>query len=193
MPPTYAEYARTQLPRSGLVQQAEAAGLLTRHPFCKGKSRAGSRPPLFQALCSTNKKMNTTRNTHQLKAIMPFFIVEDMSETIGFYTEKLSFEVEFKQTLKGDQSPLFCILNRDGASIMFKYVAREVKATPNSEVHDWAPIDAYIATHDPDSLYTEFKENGVEFHRDLEVNHDGLRGFDVKDNNGYVIRFARPN
>ena len=38
---------------------------------------------------------------------MPFFIVEDMSETISFYTEKLGFKIEFQQTLEGDESPLF--------------------------------------------------------------------------------------
>ena len=56
-------------------------------------------------LCNTNKEMNTTQSTHQLKAIMPFFIVEDMSETICFYTEKLGFKIEYQQTLEGDLTP----------------------------------------------------------------------------------------
>lgn len=137
--------------------------------------------------------MNSIQSSPQLEAIVPFFIVQDMSETICFYTEKLGFKIEFQQTIEDDESPLFCILNRDGASIMFKYTVPEVKATPNSQVHNFAPIDAYIATHDPDFLYSEFEENGVEFHRDLKVDHDGLRGFDVKDNSGYVIRFAQPD
>ena len=135
--------------------------------------------------------MNTIQEIHQLKAIMPLLVVEDVSRTIEFYTERLGFSIDFQQTLEGDTNPSFCILRRDGIAIMFKSILPEIKPKPNSKNHEWARWDAYIATHDPDSLFSEFKEKGVEFHRDLENDDDGLRGFEVKDNSGYILCFAR--
>jgi hypothetical protein len=45
---------------------------------------------------------------------------------------------------------------------------------------------------DPDALYAEFVAKGVPMHRDLEDSSDGLRAFEVADNNGYVLCFGRP-
>lgn len=135
--------------------------------------------------------MNTTKEIQQLQAIMPFFVVDDVSQTIQFYTEKLGFSVHFQQTLPGDSDPSFCILGRDGISIMFKSILPEIKPTPNSSNHEWAGWDAYIVTYDPDLLFKEYQDNGVEFHRELEDTDDGLRAFEVQDNNGYVLCFAK--
>ena len=126
-----------------------------------------------------------------LKAIMPFFVVENVSETIEFYTGKLGFNISFQQTLDGDDTPSFCILNRDEISIIFKRIGMGITATPNSMNHEWARWDAYIVTEDPDALFEELKDKGVNFHRELENTEDGLRAFEVRDNNGYVLCFAR--
>ena len=135
--------------------------------------------------------MNTAKEIQQLQAIIPFFVVTDVSQTIVFYREKLGFSVHFQQTLPGDNGPSFCILGRDGISIMFKSILPEIEPTPNSANHKWARWDTYIATQDPDSLFEEFKANGVEFCRDLEDTDDGLRAFEVQDNSGYILCFAK--
>ncbi len=122
---------------------------------------------------------------------MPFFVVNDVSQTIEFYTGKLGFTVHFEQTLPGSDSPSFCILGRDGISIMFKSILPEIGPTPNSSNHEWARWDSYIATQDPDTLFEEFKTNGVEFHRELEDTDDGLRAFEIQDNSGYILCFAK--
>ena len=124
---------------------------------------------------------------------MPLFIVNDVSRTIQFYTEKLGFSVHFEQTLTGDDSPSFCILGRDGISMMFKSILPDVSPIPNSTSHEWTRWDAYISTNDPDMLFDEFQLNGIEFHRNLENTDDGLRAFEVRDNNGYVLCFAKLN
>jgi len=122
---------------------------------------------------------------------MPFFIVESVAETIDFYTTDLGFVVEFQQTLDGDTEPSFCILGRDEVSIMFKTIVPGIHPTPNLKVHKWARWDAYIATRDPDALYDEFRASGTAFQRDLENTDDGLRAFEVRDNSGYILCFAR--
>ena len=45
---------------------------------------------------------------------------------------------------------------------------------------------------DPDALAAEFAARGVPFAAPLEDTSDGLRGFIVKDPDGYGLFFARP-
>jgi hypothetical protein len=54
------------------------------------------------------------------------------------------------------------------------------------------PWDAYINTDDPDALYAEFAGRQVPMHRELANTGDGLRAFEIIDNNGYVLCFGRP-
>jgi hypothetical protein len=62
---------------------------------------------------------------------------------------------------------------------------------PNSERHPDARWDAYVYAPDPDKLYAEFSRNGAAF-IPIKDTHDGLRGFEIKDPDGYVLFFGRP-
>ena len=52
--------------------------------------------------------------------------------------------------------------------------------------------DAYLLVPDPDALAAEFSSRNVEFFQPLMDNDDGLRGFEVKDADGYLLFFGRP-
>ena len=52
--------------------------------------------------------------------------------------------------------------------------------------------DAYLDVPDPDALAAEFASRSVEFSEALKDTHDGLRGFEIKDIDGYVLFFGRP-
>lgn len=125
----------------------------------------------------------------QLTSITPFFIVRDVMPAIAFYRDGLGFELTF---LGPDDDPYFAIVERDGASIMIKAVLPEVPPVPNSSRHPWARWDAYVHTPDPDALAEEFTSRGVALHEPLGVNADQLRGFEVKDVDGYILYFGRP-
>ena len=56
----------------------------------------------------------------------------------------------------------------------------------------WARWDAYVHVPDPDALAAEFSSRNVEFSQPLEDDDDGLRGFALKDADGYVLFFGRP-
>ena len=51
------------------------------------------------------------------------------------------------------------------------------------------PLDAYICTLDPDTLFNEFKQRGVSFVKELSFIDQGLWGFEVTDADGYVLAF----
>jgi hypothetical protein len=74
----------------------------------------------------------------------------------------------------------------------FKAITPEIHPQPNHTRHEWARWDAYIHTDDPDSLYQEFVGRQASMHRELANTGDGLRAFEVMDNNGYVLCFGRP-
>jgi catechol 2,3-dioxygenase-like lactoylglutathione lyase family enzyme len=122
-----------------------------------------------------------------INGIAPFFMVRNAEEAVAFYRDKLGFEVMY-QGPEGDNS--FGMVGRDGAMLMVKAVG--VNPEPNSSRHPWARWDAYVSVVDPDALAEEFTLRGVVFSVPLKDTEDGLRGFEVKDVDGYVLFFGHP-
>ena len=120
--------------------------------------------------------------------ITPFFIVRSLAAALAFYRDQLGFEVTF--TTPADD-PFFGIVSRDRAMLMLKDVG--VDPLPNSHRGDRsARWDAYLYVPDPDALAEEFNSRQVEFSKPLQDTHDGLRGFEDTDADGYVLFFGRP-
>jgi len=131
--------------------------------------------------------------THpEIGAAAPLFIVRNVPETLAFYRDKLGFDVTFEGPEPNDI--FFGMVGRGAAMLMFKAI--DVEPVPNHTHdigHGIAPWDAYIHVPDPDALAVEFAARGVEFHLELQDNSDNLRGFEIKDPDGHVIYFGRPN
>ena len=122
-----------------------------------------------------------------IAGISPFFIVADVAATLSFYRDMLDFEVTFQEP---DEDPFFAIVRRGAAMIMVKDVG--VEPLPNCEREPGARWDAYLYVPDPDALAAEFISRGVTFSVPLKDTHDGLRGFELRDTDGYVLFFGRP-
>ena len=122
-----------------------------------------------------------------IPSIAPFFIVSDMAATLSFYRDRLGFALTFQEPPPND---FFAIVRRDGAMIMFKDVG--VEPLPNCQREPAARWDAYLYVPDPDALAEEFTSRGVTFSVPLKDTEDGLRGFELRDANGYVLFFGRP-
>lgn len=123
-----------------------------------------------------------------ISGISPFFIVEDVAAAVAFYRDKLGFAVTFQNEPAADL--FFAILARDAAMIMVKSVG--VRPLPNCEREPGARWDAYVLVRDPDALAAEFATRGVTFSVPLKDTDDGLRGFELRDADGYVLFFGRP-
>jgi catechol 2,3-dioxygenase-like lactoylglutathione lyase family enzyme len=124
-----------------------------------------------------------------LTYVSPCFIVTNLKTSISFYVDKLGFEIRY---IGPDDDHYFAIVSRDNISIMLKAVAPDVKPIPNHTRHHWAPSDAYISTTKPDTLFEEYRSNGVAFRKPIHDNSDNLRGFEIEDADGYVLFFGRP-
>jgi catechol 2,3-dioxygenase-like lactoylglutathione lyase family enzyme len=122
-----------------------------------------------------------------LEKMSPFFIVSGVDQTIAFYRDKLGFESWHQQP---ECEPFFAIVGRDGAMLFIK--AGEAEPLPNPKRDPAMRWDAYVSVNDPDALAAEFVDRGVAFSVPLKDTHDGLRGFEITDPDGYVLFFGRP-
>ena len=127
----------------------------------------------------------------EISGISPFFIVSDVTSALSFYRDRLGFEITFQGP--DPEDIFFGIVRRGGAQILLKDIG--VAPVPNYTrdiKRGIARWDAFVSVPDPDALAAEFASRSVEFFVPLKDTHDGLRGFEVKDADGYVLFFGRP-
>lgn len=127
----------------------------------------------------------------EISGIAPFFIVRNVPAALSFYRDRLGFDITFQGPDPDDV--FFGIVQRGGAMIMVKDVG--VDPLPNCErdvEKGWARWDAYLHVSDPDALAAEFLSRDVRFSRPLQNDDDGLRGFELRDIDGYVLFFGCP-
>lgn len=126
----------------------------------------------------------------EISGIAPFFIVKNVPAALRFYRDYLGFDITFQGPSEDDI--FFGIVQRGAAMIMLKDVG--VDPVPNytrdikKGIARW---DAYLHVPEPDALAAEFTARNVEFFHPLsDNNEDGLRGFEVKDADGYILFFG---
>ena len=120
-------------------------------------------------------------------SVAPLFIVDDVVVTANFYRDKLGFHYE---RFWGDP-PGFAMVHRAGITVMLKQLAAG-SMRPNSAVDPEGELwDAYIWIDNADSLYEEFKSNGVKIARNICDQFYGCRDFDIEDCNGYRLCFGQ--
>jgi len=127
----------------------------------------------------------------EICAIAPFFIVRDVPRALAFYRDRLGFDITFQGPEPDDI--FFGIVERGAAMIMLKAVGVDPVPNYTRDVKQGiARWDAYLYVPDPDALAAEFLSRDVEFSEPLKDTDDGLRGFELKDADGYVLFFGRP-
>lgn len=117
-----------------------------------------------------------------LERMCPFFIVSDVARSIAFYRDMLGFQTWHQEP---DDEPFFAVIGRDGAQLFLK--AGDAAPMPNPTRDPAMRWDAYVLAYDPDAIATEFADRGVTFSVPLMDTHDTLRGFEIKDPDGYTL------
>ena len=127
----------------------------------------------------------------EIAGIAPFFIVRDVPAALAFYRDRLGFEVVFQGPEPNDI--FFGIVRRGAAMILLKAVGVDPVPNYTRDIKQGiARWDAYVDVPDPDALAEELVSRGVEFSEPIKDTGDGLRGFELKDADGYVLFFGRP-
>ena len=137
------------------------------------------------------RRLPTQMTKAEISCIAPFFIVKNVPASLAFYRDYLGFDVTFQGPEPDDI--FFGIVRRDSAMLMFKDVGVDPVPNYTRDVKQGiARWDAYLHVPDPDVLAAEFSSRNVEFSEPLKDTDDGLRGFELKDADGYVLFFGHP-
>jgi len=130
----------------------------------------------------------------EISGIAPFFIVKNVPVALSFYRDRLGFDITFQGP--SDDDIFFGIIKRGAAMIILKSIGVDPVPNYTRDIKQGiARWDAYLHVPDPDALAAEFSSRNVEFFttiKDNEDGDDGLRGFEVKDADGYILFFGRP-
>ena len=130
----------------------------------------------------------------EISGIAPFFIVRNVPASLAFYRDRLGFDITFQGP--SDDDIFFGIVQRGAAMIILKAIGVDPVPNYTRDIKQGiARWDAYLHAPDPDALAAEFSSRNVEFFKtikDSEDGDDGLRGFEIKDADGYILFFGRP-
>jgi catechol 2,3-dioxygenase-like lactoylglutathione lyase family enzyme len=125
----------------------------------------------------------------EIAGIAPFFIVRSVPAALAFYRDRLGFDVAFQGP--SNEDIFFGIVERGGATIILKAIGVEPVPNYTRDIKQGiARWDAFLHVPDPGALAAEFSSRDVEFFTPLMDGDDGLRGFEVKDADGYLLYFG---
>lgn len=137
-------------------------------------------------------EMKSDMSKPEISGIAPFFIVKNVPAALQFYRDRLGFDITFQGPSEDDI--FFGIVQRGAAMIILKDVGVDPIPNYTRDIKQGiARWDAYLHVEDPDALAAEFASRNIELFVPLNDNvDDGLRGFEIKDEDGYVLFFGRP-
>ena len=127
----------------------------------------------------------------EISGIAPFFISRHVPTALSFYRDRFGFDIAFQGPTEDDI--FFGIVERGAATIILKHIGVEPVPNYTRDIEKGiARWDAFLHVPDPDALAAEFSTRNVEFFTPLKDDYadDGLRGFEVKDADGYLLFFG---
>jgi catechol 2,3-dioxygenase-like lactoylglutathione lyase family enzyme len=118
------------------------------------------------------------------EGIAPLFLVKDVVRAAEYYRDKLGFEIGPYFL----DPPVFVIVRRDKAAIMLSLM-EGARGGSNTK---WKreSLDAYIWVESADNVHAQLKARGADLISAPELKSYGMKEFDVRDADGYVIRFG---
>jgi predicted enzyme related to lactoylglutathione lyase len=121
----------------------------------------------------------------QCLAVAPYLITADIRSMAEYFCEQLGFDDAFMW----GEPPYFCILMREGLSIMLRQ-AEGARPVPNRSVHDrsW---DAYLWVRDAVAEHQARTASGAHIISELRTTYYYCREFEVETPEGHVICFSQ--
>jgi uncharacterized glyoxalase superfamily protein PhnB len=118
--------------------------------------------------------------------IAPYFLVTDVTKAAEFYRDMLGF------TIRGyffEDPPVFAMVGRGEDQIIMLSLMERGRGGSNRSYKDEG-IDAYLWADNVDALCAEFQRNGVEIVMPPTLRIYGMKEFEVRDLDGYVLCFG---
>jgi catechol 2,3-dioxygenase-like lactoylglutathione lyase family enzyme len=119
-----------------------------------------------------------------IKNITPQLRTTDMASTLGFYTEKLGFSVEF------NYEDFYAGVRLGDRSIHIKHVDEPDPSI--SFVDEGGHLHLYFETEGVAALADQLRSSGVEFVLDVCETDWNTREFAIHDDQGHTLYFGEP-
>ena len=129
----------------------------------------------------------------KIYSLEPVLEVNDIEETMAYYTKIMGFTVDWTWPEEGkvDHASVSFGEGHSGEDHEDHHIHLQLSQSDSTPVANSGWL--YLRVDDDiDQLYTEMKGRGAMFYAELGDRPWGMREFDVKDNNGHRFRFAKP-
>jgi|SRR5579863_647082 uncharacterized glyoxalase superfamily protein PhnB len=130
------------------------------------------------------KTPRTSSGQQFLKKVTPILLVREVQTCAAFFQQKLGFDIDFLHGLP----PFYGAVSRDGVCLHIRYVQKPFFA--QAALQEKSLVCAAIEVSNVQSLFEEFKAQGVEFAQKLKKQAWGGTDFQVRDPDGNVISFV---
>lgn len=122
----------------------------------------------------------------QIQAVAPVLLVRDVGASANYFRDKLGFSYD---RLWGEP-PNFCMVRRDGHTVMLSQAPAGVKLIPHWRVVEqmW---NVYFWVNDVEALYVEYKQSGARIDYQLGLKPYGVKEFGIQDLDGHDIAFGQ--
>jgi len=122
----------------------------------------------------------------KITAVAPVLLVKNLVAAADYYRDKLGFTYE---RLWGEP-PDFCMVRRDGQTIMLSQVSGRHEIVPHWKVVSqmW---NVYLWVDDVEAIYQEFVDRGAIIDYGLGIKDYGVKEFGVQDLDGHDIGFGQ--
>lgn len=124
--------------------------------------------------------MTTEVQAGLLFGVGPVLPVKDVRAAVAYFQQVLGFT---DGDVWGDP-PSHGSVSRDRVGIQFTQA-------PDDFAPEAYPGWTYIFTEDVDTLCAEYRDKGVEITREPESHDHGMREFEIREANGYRLRFGQ--
>lgn len=121
----------------------------------------------------------------KLLNVAPVLLVRDVVAAANYYRDKLGFAYD---RLWGEP-PNFCMVRRDGLTVMLSEAPDDAKLVPHWQVVEkmW---DAYFWVEDVEAIYDEYQRSGAIIDYTLHLKPYGVKEFGVQDIDDHDIAFC---
>lgn len=124
-----------------------------------------------------------------LNSLTPNLMVNDVEETIEYYTDILGFTL--LKTVPEKGNPDWAMVKRNDVVLMFQSVKSLKDELPKLKSQKpGGGLTFYIKVDRITELHEELVDNEVEIISDLESTFYDTIEFSIIDNNGYVLTFS---
>lgn len=126
-----------------------------------------------------NDQINASKKSGNIQSTVPFLLVSEITSSIGFYQDKLGFEIKESWEPSGDIE--WCHLKKEGGELMLQqYRSKPLIQTKQG-------ISIYFFCNDALIIYNELIQKQVDASEPFVSN--GMWLTTVKDPDGYEINF----